>query len=42
MAVPGRVPVATNGCFKDAEPERRRSERWAALEKPDGRVWVGF
>ena len=40
MAACGRVPVATNGCFVDAELERGRSERRAALQKPDGRVWV--
>jgi hypothetical protein len=37
----GRVLVATNGCFGDVEPEGSRLERRAALEKPDGRVWVG-
>ena len=28
----GRELMATNGCFRDAEPERSRSERRAALE----------
>ena len=36
----GRVPVATNGCFVDAEPDGGRSERRTALEKPDGQQWV--
>jgi len=36
----GRVPVATNGCFVDAQPVRGRSERRAASGKADGRLWV--
>lgn len=30
-----------SGCFADTEPERGRSGRRAASEKPDGLVWVG-
>jgi hypothetical protein len=37
----GRVPVVTNGSFADAEPERGRSGRQAASEKPGGQQWVG-
>ena len=36
----GREPVATNGCFGDVETGRRRSEHRAALEKPEGPLWV--
>ena len=36
----GRVLVATNGCFGDAESERSGSERRAALEKLERPVWV--
>ncbi len=36
----GRLQVATNGCFVDAQPGRGRPQRQAALEKPDGRDWV--
>lgn len=41
MTEPGRVPVATNGCFADTEPERGRSRRRAALAKLVGQQWVG-
>ena len=37
----GRVRVATNGCFVDAQPVKRRSARSAASGKTDGRLWVG-
>ena len=40
MAVDGRVPVVTNGCFGDVEPARSGFQRRAALEKPAGRAWV--
>jgi len=36
----GRLPEVTSGWFVDAKPERGRSKRRAALEKPDGRDWV--
>ena len=39
-SAPGRVLVVTNGWLVDAKPERGRSKRRAALEKPDGRDWV--
>ena len=42
MSGVGREPVATNGCFGDVETEKRRSERRAALEKPEGLQWVGL
>ena len=42
MPETGRVPVATNDCFVDVELEIGRSEPRAALEKTDGRVWVGL
>ena len=37
----GRLPVATNGCSPDAKRDQDTVERKAALEKHDGRVWVG-
>jgi len=40
MAGDGRLPQITNGCFVEAKREKAGAERGAALEKPDGRVWV--
>ena len=40
MPAPGRVPVLTIGGGVDAKPERGRSKRRAALERPDGRDCV--
>lgn len=37
-----RLQVGTNGGFVDAKPGRGRPQRQAALEKSDGRVWVGL
>ncbi len=36
----GRLPVATNGCFVEAGPDRRRSEHGAVLESSGRRLWV--
>jgi hypothetical protein len=36
----GRVRVATNACFQEANPARDRSQRRAASEKLGGLVWV--
>jgi len=36
------VPVVTNGWIVDAKPDRGRPKRRAAVEKPDGRHWVGL
>lgn len=38
---PGRPPVPTSGCFVAAKRKVRRARHRAALEKPEGRVWVG-
>lgn len=41
QAACGRRPEITNGCFVDANHETGEPEPRAALEKPDGRIWVG-
>lgn len=38
----GRELISTNGCFGDVEPEKSRSERRAALGKPEGPLWVAY
>ncbi len=38
----GRLPEITNGRFVDVKQEEAGAERWAALEKPDGPLWVYF
>jgi len=40
MTSHGRLPEIANGCFVDAKHEKAGAERLAAMEKPDGRVWV--
>jgi hypothetical protein len=40
MTFDGRLPEAARGCFADAKREERGLARWAASEKPDGRVRV--
>jgi hypothetical protein len=41
MTLDGRVRVAMNDCFADAQPPSGRSGHRAALEKLDLPVWVG-
>ena len=41
MAARGRLLEIANGCFVEAKHENPLAERRAALEKLDGRVWVG-
>jgi len=38
----GRPLEVTNGSFTDAKRKHARAERWSAMEKHDGRVWVGI
>ena len=40
-AAHGRVQLAGNGCFLDAKREEPGFDRRAALEKVEGRQWVG-
>ena len=42
MTASGRELISTNGCFGDVEPEKSRSERRAALGKPEGPLWVAY